>query len=71
LILLFSEAAFGICIGCSIYNLFNRTKASHCPGGVCEIRVKEPIQTINWVQAIIAVVALALVGVLSYQAFNG
>ncbi|MGB5600036.1 DUF4395 domain-containing protein [Thiothrix litoralis] len=67
LILLFSEAAFGICIGCSIYNLFNRTKASHCPGGVCEIRVKEPIQMINWVQAIIAVVALGVAGTALYN----
>lgn len=69
LVLLFSEAALGICIGCSIYNLFNRTKASHCPGGVCEIRVKEPIQTINSVQAIIALLALGMVGTAMYNSW--
>lgn len=37
LILLFFESAFGICIGCKIYNLFNREKAQLCPGGACEI----------------------------------
>ena len=37
LLLLFFETAFGICIGCQIYNLFNREKAQLCPGGVCEI----------------------------------
>ncbi len=37
LILMFFEAAFGICIGCRIYNLFNREKARLCPGGVCEL----------------------------------
>lgn len=34
---LFFETAFGICIGCTIYNLFNREKAQLCPGGACEI----------------------------------
>jgi hypothetical protein len=37
LLLLFFETAFGICIGCQIYNLFNKEKAQLCPGGVCEI----------------------------------
>lgn len=34
LLLLFFETAFGICIGCKIYNLFNPEKAQLCPGGV-------------------------------------
>jgi hypothetical protein len=35
LLLLFFESAFGICIGCKIYEwVFQRT-ARHCPGGVC------------------------------------
>lgn len=37
LLLLFFETAFGICLGCKIYNLFNRNKAQLCPGGVCEV----------------------------------
>jgi hypothetical protein len=37
LLLLFFETAFGICIGCKIYNLFNREAAQLCPGGVCEV----------------------------------
>ncbi len=36
LILLFFETAFGICIGCKVYNLFNKEKAQLCPGAVCE-----------------------------------
>jgi len=36
LILLFFETAFGICIGCMVYNWFNKDKAELCPGGVCE-----------------------------------
>ena len=37
LLLLFFEAAFGICIGCKFYNLLNKEKAQLCPGGVCEV----------------------------------
>src|ERR1039457_229374 len=37
LILLFFETAFGICIGCKLYNVFNTEKAQLCPGGVCEV----------------------------------
>jgi hypothetical protein len=37
LLLLFFETAFGICLGCKVYNLFNRNKAQLCPGGVCEV----------------------------------
>ncbi|MDO8251559.1 MAG: DUF4395 domain-containing protein [Rhodoferax sp.] len=36
LILMFSEAVFGICIGCKLYNRFSKGKAQLCPGGVCE-----------------------------------
>lgn len=43
LVLLFFEAAFGICLGCKIYNLFSRQTAQHCPGGVCEVRTPLPI----------------------------
>jgi hypothetical protein len=37
LLLLFFEAAFGICVGCKVYNLLNKEKAQLCPGGVCEV----------------------------------
>lgn len=37
LTLLFFETAFGICIGCKVYNVFNKEKAQLCPGGVCEV----------------------------------
>jgi hypothetical protein len=53
LTLLFFEASFGICIGCKMYNLFNKEKAKLCPGGVCELKVKEEIQKTNLLQIII------------------
>jgi hypothetical protein len=50
LVLLFFETAFGICLGCKLYNIFNKEKAQLCPGGVCEIRQKEPIQKVSLAQ---------------------
>ncbi|MBT3249878.1 MAG: DUF4395 domain-containing protein [Candidatus Pacebacteria bacterium] len=44
---LFFESAFGICIGCYVYNLLNKEKAQLCPGGVCEVHQKESIQSIT------------------------
>ena len=54
LTLMFFETAFGICVGCKIYELLFQRKAQHCPGGVCEIKKKEPIQTFNPLQKVIA-----------------
>lgn len=35
LLLMFFESAFGICLGCKIYEFAFRHSAQHCPGGVC------------------------------------
>ena len=40
LTLMFFESAFGICLGCKLYNLFNKQQAQLCPGGVCEVPVR-------------------------------
>ncbi len=64
LVLLFFEAAFGICLGCMIYNLFHKEKAKFCPGNSCTVNQREPIQKIGVMQfAIIAVSAFFLYGV--------
>ena len=60
LVLTFLESAFSICVGCYIYKLITRENAKLCPGGVCEIRTKEPIQTFNPVQKVIT--ALTMIG---------
>jgi len=55
LVLLISESAFSICLGCKIYNLLNKEAAKHCPGGACEIKIKEPIVRFNGLQKSILV----------------
>lgn len=49
------ESAFSICVGCMIYEFITQKNAKYCPGGICEIRKKEPIQRFNPIQATIAV----------------
>jgi len=60
LTLMFLEAAFSVCVGCMIYKWVIREDAKHCPGGVCEIRQKEPIQQFSFPQKLIA--AMTIVG---------
>jgi len=61
LILLFSETAFGICLGCYVYHFVYKTSPHYCPGDVCEIRKKEEIQKVSKIQ--MAIVAFFLVAV--------
>lgn len=63
LLLMFFEAAFGICVGCKIYNAFHKDQAQLCPGDVCEVRAREPIQQIGVAQMAAVVLFLVLVGI--------
>ena len=61
LTLLFFEAAFGICIGCKVYNLFNKEQAQLCPGGVCEV-LPEQRSAVSLVQIVMVALFVVLVG---------
>lgn len=61
LLLLLSESAFSICFGCMIYNFINKEKSKNCPGGACEIRRKDKIQTFNLAQKIIVIFSTLLI----------
>ena len=69
LILLFFEAAFGICIGCKLYNLFNKEKAGLCPGGVCEA-VPATGSGVNLAQLAIVALFAVLVGGISQGVYS-
>lgn len=60
LLLLFFESAFGICIGCAVYNLFNRQKAQLCPGNVCEPGERSQVQLLGAAQVGVVVLFLGL-----------
>ncbi len=60
IVLLYFETAFGICLGCYLYNVFNKEKAQLCPGGMCEITKLEEIQKFNPLQWIIVAAFVGL-----------
>jgi len=59
LTLMFFESAFGICLGCKLYNLFNQDKAQLCPGGVCEVPTQKRGWGIALPQAVVLVMFVA------------
>ena len=56
LIFLFFESAFGICLGCKFYPLFNKGKMQYCPGENCDVKAKQAIQKTSAVQVLIVLV---------------
>ena len=55
LTLMFFEAAFGICLGCKIYNALSPEKAQHCPGGACELPTgdRPTISLVQWLAVVL------------------
>ena len=68
--LLFFESAFSICFGCKLFNLIKKQKATHCPGGVCEVQIKEPVQKFDLAQKIILVLTISAVFYGTYAYFT-
>ncbi len=66
LILLFSEAAFGICIGCKLYHAFHQT-TRYCPGDSCTLKKQDEIQKISPLQAIILALSIILITGITYR----
>ncbi len=66
--LLLFESAFSICLGCKIYGLFKKDPVTHCPGGVCEIRAKDPIQRFSPIQKgiVLLTIMIAFYGTYTY-----
>ena len=69
LTLMFFESAFGICIGCKIYKVFNKQQAQLCPGGVCEVFTPHASQRVGAGGTAIVAVFLALIGIIAWQGF--
>jgi hypothetical protein len=67
---LFSESAFGICLGCKVYHWVYKKSPHYCPGNVCEIRQKEEIQKISRTQMVIVAITLIIVTTVTYVQMN-
>jgi hypothetical protein len=56
LVFLFFESAFGICLGCMVYPWIYKERAQYCPGEVCDLTDKHPIQRTSWLQLLVVAV---------------
>jgi hypothetical protein len=61
LIFLFFESAFGICLGCKFYPLFFKDKVQYCPGEVCDVKQRQPIQKTSAVQLLVLLAFAAFI----------
>ena len=69
LVLMFFESAFGICLGCKIYNRFNKEQARLCPGGTCEADARQGIQKVGFAHVVIVVAFLGSIGFVGQRFF--
>ena len=69
LIFLFSEAVFGICLGCKFYPMFSKEKVQYCPGEICDVNAKQDIQKTSMAQVFIVLGFIGFI-VLSVFLFN-
>lgn len=67
LTLMFFESAFGICLGCKLYNLSFREQAKLCPGDACEANTRHDIQRVGGAQMATVVVFLGLMALLNQR----
>lgn len=61
LIFLFFEAVFGICLACKVYRFAYGEKAQYCPGEVCDVNARQPVQRTSPAQ--LAIVVVFIVGI--------
>jgi hypothetical protein len=69
LTLMFFESAFGICVGCKIYNALPGRQAQHCAGGSCEVFVPHPTQKVGAGGTAILAAYLAVMVLVGSRAF--
>ncbi len=69
LTLMFFESAFGICVGCKIYNALPGRQAQHCAGGSCEVFVPHPSQRVGAGGTAILATYLTAIALVASQAF--
>lgn len=67
---LFSESAFGLCLGCTLYHWIYHTSPHYCPGDVCEVRAKEEIQKVSKAQLAIVTITLLLMSGVTYTSMT-
>lgn len=69
MIFLYTEAVFGICLGCKFYKLIYGEPPMLCPGEVCERKARQPIQRTSALQVgiLLAFIGLVVGGVVAFR----
>jgi hypothetical protein len=67
LIFLLFESVFGICLACKVYRLMYGEKAQYCPGEVCEVKARQPIQKTSATQLLVVAAFIAGTFLLGYN----
>ncbi len=70
LLFTFFESAFGICLACKFYSAVFRKKAQYCPGEICDVRSRQPIQKTSWAQLFVVLGMVALLALFATR-FGG
>ena len=71
LIFLFFESAFGICLACKVYRAAYGEKAQYCPGEVCEVNARQPIQKVSGNQLLIVLAFILFFSITGYVFSTG
>ena len=61
LVLLYFEAVFGICLGCKLYNAFNKEEAQYCAGATCEKHKRAECQKFSTSQLVVLGISFIII----------
>ncbi|MES2108142.1 MAG: DUF4395 family protein, partial [Bacteroidota bacterium] len=70
MVFLFFESSFGICLACKIYTAVYKEKVLYCPGEVCDVKARQPIQKTSKAQLLIVLLFIGYIFVVA-QLFKG
>lgn len=65
MVFLFFESAFGICLACKLYAAVFKQKVQYCPGEVCALKNRQPIQKTSAPQIFIVLLFIAYIFLIS------
>jgi hypothetical protein len=66
MIFLFFECAFGICLACKVYAMVYKERVQYCPGEVCAVMDRQPIQKTSVLQLLIVGLFIGYVFLIAY-----
>jgi hypothetical protein len=66
MVFLFFESAFGICLACKLYAAVFKQQVQYCPGEVCALKNRQPIQKTSAPQLFIVLLFIGYIFLIAY-----